>query len=434
MQTPRLVAPLALITALLASCNQTVTLTTEQQVQAAVTTTGVVNAKTTTLTDGSVYLTGTLKGNAFAARFPAKWNGQSVLSAHGYVYPGTAERTPDLSDTVLASTTPGNEPSLGLFPTALSQGYAIANTAYAKTGYAVKEGVAANKQLHDFMKAAGSKSQYMTGISMGGNITVALVEQYPQDFVGAMPYCGVVAGWRAEERYLLDFRVVYDYFTKGTVYALPGNGDAVTVNPALTLPVVQQSVVGLFTKAAQGDLAAKAIIGQVSAVVGAPADPISYITALGSTVYGLQDYLTTTGGTGYSNKDKVYAGSQNDVALNAGVQRISASAESSAYLDANYTPTGNFKAKMLSFHNLVDPLVPYSFEPEFKAIVSKAGNSANLVQQVVDANPVNAADPSKGGPTHCYFTPKQVSYAWNELRAWVDNGVKPAEGENITSK
>ena len=131
---------------------------------------------------------------------------------------------------------------------------------------------------------------------------------------------------------------------------------------------------------------------------------------------------------------KIYSGSANDTALNAGVQRIALAANdtSSAYLDANYTPTGRFTAKMLSFHNLSDPLVPYSFEPEFKAVVAAAGNSANLVQQIVQPKAVD--NTATTGPNHCYFSKKEVVGAWNDLRTWVENGVKPTDGKDITNK
>ena len=55
-----------------------------------------------------------------------------------------------------------------------------------------------------------------------------------------------------------------------------------------------------------------------------------------------------------------------------------------------------------------------------------------FVAQVVDAHPVNMTDLSKSGPTHCYFTPEQVTFAWNELTAWVNKGVRPRDGLNIT--
>ena len=415
---------LVAVSAALSACNTAVTPpSVTQRLQTAASSKGVTDLSIVARADGGLNVTGKLSGNPFALRVPANWNGSSVLNAHGYVTPGQPESVPD----------PATDPSIGLLTTVYAQGYLAANTAYAKTGYAVKEGIDANKALRDFLDAAGSKLEYMTGISMGGNITVGLVEKYPNDFAGAMPYCGVVAGWRAEQRFLLDFRVVYDYYTKGTVYALPGNGDAVTYRADYTYPAVQASVIGLFTAAAKGDAAARSILAQVSKVTGVPADVVSYLTPLAGSSYGLQDYLSTAGGNGYTNLGKVYSGSADDAALNAGVQRITATPAGSAYLDANYTPTGKFSAKMLSFHNTVDPLVPYSFEPEFASVVAAAKNSDNLVQQTVDANPANPADPGKGGPTHCYFTPTQVSAAWNELRNWVEKDVRPPDGANITN-
>jgi len=430
-RTALLLPAALLLSALMGACSPAPTPGSEESIGNAASLSGVTGLKIARRDDGGLNVTGMLKAGAasvpFAARVPANWNGRSVLEAHGYATPGTTEKVPD----------PAADPSFGLLTTAYGQGYVAANTAYAKTGYAVKEGVEANKALHDFLARMGSKSQYITGISMGGNITVALVEKYPNDFVGALPYCGVVAGWRAEERYLLDFRVVYDYFTRGTAYALPGNGDAITPNAALTANVVTGTVVSLFTAAAKGDPQALGIVGGVARVAGTPPDAVSFITPLASTVYGLQDYLSTTGGAGYSNVGKTYPTSGSaavDADLNANVQRITLGAgdTSAAYLDANYTPTGKFTAKMLSFHNTSDPLVPYSFEPEFRAIVAAAGNSANLVQQTVQPKAVDAT--SSSGPAHCYFSTKEVVGAWNDLRGWVENGVKPQDGKDITSK
>jgi pimeloyl-ACP methyl ester carboxylesterase len=418
-----------LISAVLAACSPIALPSTEVYVRNAAADMGATDLSIVKRGDGGLSVSAKLSGNTVAVRIPANWNGMGVLEAHGYATPGTKEAEPSPTG---PSTNPLGDPSFGLLSAAYAQGYAAANTAYAKTGYAVKEGVAANKALHDFLQKIGAKSQYITGISMGGNITVALAEQYPNDYVGALPYCGVVAGWKAEQRYLLDFRAAYDYFTRGTAYSLPGNGDAATPNPALTLNAVTASVIGLFTAAGGGDAAARAIIGQVATVARTPADPVSFITPLASTVYGLQDYLATTGGTGYSNVGRTYAGSLNDAALNAGVQRFTASPASAAYLDANYTPTGKFTVKMLSFHNTSDPLVPYLFEPEFKAIVAAAGNGANLVQQTVQPKPVD--NTATSGPGHCYFSQKEVVGAWNDLRNWVENGVKPVDGKDITNK
>ncbi|WP_291427157.1 hypothetical protein, partial [Deinococcus sp.] len=97
---------------------------------------------------------------------------------------GVQEATPD----------PTKDEGWGLMTAAYAQGFAVANTAYAKVGYAVREGIDANKALRDLLGKAGSKRNYIVGVSMGGNITVAMVEKYPQAFAGALPMCGVTPG------------------------------------------------------------------------------------------------------------------------------------------------------------------------------------------------------------------------------------------------
>ena len=375
--------------------------------------------------NGALDVTGRLQTRPFAVRFPANWNGQAVFFAHGYATPGSVEVVPS----------PSQDPSGGLLTTAYGQGYATATSAYDKTGYAVRSGVVSTLALKEWLDGVGLKRAYITGASMGGNVTVALAELYPNEFAGALPYCGVVAGWSAEERYLIDFRAVYDFFTKElpAPIALPGAGNLTAVRSDYTLDTVQRSVGALFLGAAQNPQL-KAVIGQIASVTGAQADPISFITALGGLSYGLTDILQTQGGSAYSNETTVYKGSLNDAALNEGVERVPATPAASAYLKAWYTPTGRFSLKMLSIHNTVDPLVPYAFEPEFARLVAAAGNSANLVQQTVDPKPVNLTDLQNSGPTHCYFSPTELGIAWNELRAWVEQGVKPQGGKNITQK
>lgn len=429
MNPMRLLLPALLAGAVLSSCGPVMPDQARLRLTEAARASGATDLNIASRPDGGLNVTGKLNGNNFAVRVPPQWNGQTLLYAHGYVPPKAgAKEFPALRD---KDPSTGNK-DVGLLTTAYQQGYATANSEYAKVGYAVKEGIEATRALHDFMLKAGSTKQYISGTSMGGNITVGLIEKYPDAFVGALSMCGVVSGWRNEMQYILDFHVVYDYLTRGTPYALPGNGDALTVNPAYTQDAVNASVGALFGAAGKGDEKAKTIIGQVARVTGAQPDPISFIVPLSVTIDGLTDLLTTMNGIWYSNIGKVYAGSADDAALNAGVQRVTAKAESAAYLDANYTPTGKFNTKLLAFHNLSDPLVPYLLQEQFTDIVNKAGNSANFVAQVVDARPVNLADLSRSGPSHCYFTAEQMAFAWNELTTWVNKGVRPKDGLNIT--
>ena len=191
------------------------------------------------------------------------------------------------------------------------------------------------------------------------------------------------------------------------------------------------SEITLFTLA-QSTPGFASIIGQIANVTGANPDPKSFVSTPIPTPV-LEDYLATTGGNGYSNIGKVYSGSANDAALNAGVERIAALPAATAYLKANYTTTGAFTTKVLTIHNLIDPVVRYQVEAILKARAAAHNNSTNLSQQVVDPQTVNPTNPFAGGPTHCYFSPSQIAFAWGELQNWVIRGVKPTDGLNITN-
>ena len=77
--------------------------------------------------------------------------------------------------------------------------------------------------------------------------------------------------------------------------------------------------------------------------------------------------------------------------------------------------------------------MPYRLQEEFAALVERAGDRANLVTQVVDARPVNLLSLRDSGPVHCDFSEAQLGSAWNDLRVWVERGVRPEEGKNITA-
>lgn len=389
---------------------------------------GVKNLTFTRRRDGGLSLTGTLNAQPFAVRVPPRWNGQGVLWAHGYVLPSATEKVPN----------PALDPSAlgaqaGVLSAAYAQGFATADSAYAKTGYAVREGAEATHALQAFLRRAGVERQYLSGASMGGNVVVSLIERFPTAYVGALSLCGVTPGWRSEMAYLLDFRVVYDALTAGTPYALPVVGDLTRPDPAFTQDAVNRAVGALFLDQLRGNVQARRIVNQVARVTGAARDPISFIVPLSIALVGLEDITRSLGGLGYSNAARAYVGSADDAALNRSVVRFTASPESGAALDAGYTATGKFSTKLLSVHNLSDPLVPYRLQEEFTALVERAGNRTNLVTQVVDAKPVNLLSPKNSGPAHCYFTSGQLSSAWNDLRGWVERGVRPEDGKNITA-
>ena len=71
--------------------------------------------------------TGTLPdGATFLIEVPSPWNGTLLLYSHGYVVPGSPNPAQDVGD-----------PATGAF--LLSNGFALAGSSYAHTGWAIEE-------------------------------------------------------------------------------------------------------------------------------------------------------------------------------------------------------------------------------------------------------------------------------------------------------
>ena len=139
--------------------------------------------------------TGIRDGAAYRVEVPLRWNGQLVVYAHGYRGQGT---TVDVDNPALRAHY-------------VAAGFAWAASSYATNGYDVGQGVRDSYSLIDlFRQVTGARagSVYMTGASMGGQVTAVLIEKHPRSFAGAMPYCGVLGDTE-----------LFDYFLDADVTA-----------------------------------------------------------------------------------------------------------------------------------------------------------------------------------------------------------------------
>src|SRR6266540_7560884 len=142
--------------------------------------TAVPGAKADTVTT----LTGTLPdGATWKAEVPANWNGTLLLYSHGYVFPGRPNPERDVGD-----------PLTGAF--LLDHGFALAGSSYARTGWALQEGIGDQLGvLDEFDRQVGHPGTTIAwGHSLGGIMTAGLVQAAPERFDGALPMCGVLAG------------------------------------------------------------------------------------------------------------------------------------------------------------------------------------------------------------------------------------------------
>lgn len=390
---------------------------------------------------GGVTLVGKLEGDQFALAFPAGWTGDGLVYAHGYSTPGTPLA---VSDDPTAPGTGG-----GMMRFAYDDGVAVGHSAYDKDGLGVETGTRNTKRLRDFLVKMGAKRVYATGDSMGGGIVVTLLETYPDAFAGGLARCGVVASWKTLLDQLYDMRAAYNFLTQGTPYALPGEQDirrsALSTTPTPSAAVdaktyvwsqltkIATPVLALFAAAKSDPEGREArILRQVAAIGGFDVDPGSIAFPLVTASLGADDMAATAGGVPYGNIGKVYASdtmtSAEAAALNRGIQRVVASPAALAYLTRWHEASGRIANPLVTMHNSIDSLVPYSQETMFAQTVREAGKSRLLAQYSVP--PLRAPLPVAGveAYTHCGFTPEQTKAAWSALRGWVNTGVRPAAG------
>ena len=129
--------------------------------------------QTGTLLDGATYL----------IEVPSPWNGTLFLYSHGYVTPGSANPAQDVGD-------PGTRAFM------LANGFALAGSSYAHTGWAIQEALPDQIAVLDVFDASFGKPRRTIawGHSLGGIITAGLIQRAPERFYAALPMCGVLSG------------------------------------------------------------------------------------------------------------------------------------------------------------------------------------------------------------------------------------------------
>lgn len=391
--------------------------------------------------DGGMSVGGRLAGREFGVAVPATWNGGVVLFANGYSTPGTPVGMPP--DPI------AGDHSGGFLTAAYRDGFAVGESAYDKWGIGVKSAVANTMRLRGWFGKVGAKRFYISGGSMGGNITLALIEKYPDAFSGAMAACGVTAGWEEEIAHLVDLRAAYNYFTRGTDYALPGDPDT-TRNGVSPIPPaglgfarplwlywqmrrMAAPIAALF-KAARADPHGREakMVARIASVADADADPASFAFPILTAMLGMDDMRESFGGLVYGNRDKHYASPLLDAAeteaLNRDIQRNDADPAAVAFARQWYRPTGRFHTPLVGVHNPHDGLVFADQATMLRKRVIAAGNQARLFQLWAPSQQKDIPTTGLTGWAHCGFTPRQAGMLWTTLNRWVETGQRPADG------
>ncbi|HDH03388.1 MAG TPA: phthalyl amidase [Actinobacteria bacterium] len=372
--------------------------------------------------DGATAQWGVLGNAGYRIEVPDDWNGDLVLWAHGFRGEGL-ELTVD------------NHPLRELL---IAQGYAWAASSYSRNDYDVGIGVSDTLALTRYFDRTVGRAdiRYITGASMGGQVTAVIAETAGRFFDGALPVCGAIGDYELFD-YFLDFNVAAQQIGTGTS----------------EFPVDTATYVGVTVPSIKANL--EAVEGGWPVVLNEDGENFKNLVELRSggdrpnfdegwafwntfpefaTGPGnfLFDLGLGDGSVGWNprvvvdNTDAVYqfdtdpALSAEEQAFNDNVVRVAAGAKARVKFSNAPVPIVNGDPAMpvLTLHNLGDLFVPILNEVVYANEVAANGSSDLLVQRAIR------------GVGHCDFTPEEFSTAFLDLVAWVETGVKP-DGDNF---
>lgn len=334
---------------------------------------------------------GELNHAKFRIDVPDNWNRGLVVYCHGYsAEPGTFT----------------NKELPKVLAVFVKAGYALVQSGYSQGGWAVEQAVPESEALRKYFisKYGKPKVTYVTGHSMGGFITMAMVEKYPDVYDAGLPLCGPLAAssWFMQH-YAFDLRVVFDYYFPG---ALP--------SPA-KVPA-DYKMTDELRKSLRELLDSKP---EAAAIMRALSDVHNNRDMANGLVFGtfvLKDLQQRSGGNPFDNRFTIYTGTPDDNALNDHVQRYAADPGALNYLQRFYTPTGKITRPMLAIHTTYDPTVAPAIPNMYALLVREVGKADLFVQQYVKHD------------GHCNISPEETARGFAELQAWKEKGTRPRAG------
>ncbi|WP_306393470.1 prolyl oligopeptidase family serine peptidase [Telluria beijingensis] len=377
------------------------------------------------------HLEGSLPNGArYSFDVPANWNGTLLLFSRGY--------------SSGPSTGPVRNVARGEKELLLARGFALAASGFSKAGWALEEAVPDQVATLDaFAAQVGKPARTIAwGTSMGGLVTLALMERHPERFDAGLALCASAAGTVGMMNAALD-----GAFAFKTLLApdsdLPilfngptGDGKRQLAEWQRALDAAQASAVG------RARLALAATLGQVPTWIEAgSASPALHDYAaqqrqlyrgfIGATLLPRDDQLRRAGGNFSWNTGIDYAAQLRstgrldfvralyaeagldldaDLARLAAAPRIAAEAGPVAYMKRNYAPTGRLARPVMLVQTVSDPVTLAEFNRDYAQTATKAGAGAMVREAYVQR------------VGHCNFKPGETVAALLTLQQRVSGG------------
>ena len=357
-------------------------------------------------------------GSSYQLYLPRQWNGSAVYYAHGIrdVLEPVSLRDQDAFQAM--------RDQLGAL------GYAVAYSSFSENGFAVEDAVRRTHQLRGLLTSQFGQPErsFLVGNSLGALAVMQLAEQFPDQYDGVVPICGIAGGTQAQLDYVVNVRALFDYFY-GSLNLLPGTADAPV--PGYVMDgATQQKIIAAVTANPLGMLVIASTAQTPLEFTTGPQMVESLIAALAYHARGADNVLSFTNGKfPVSNIGLTYSPRPGLIVppltlpavtgllagVNAQIPRFDSDSSAVVWADNHFKPSGALQIPTLTLHNRWDRLVPFFHETMFEARVADAGATNLLVQR---ANPA-------WGYGHCVIPTGAVVQAITDLGAWVETGIKP---------
>jgi len=339
--------------------------------------------------------TGAIDGISYRVDIPDDWNHILLVYYHGY---STGKNSFD------------NSPPRGAFALLTGAGYAIAQSDYSETGWALDAAILQTERLRTHVISQYGKpiETYVFGHSMGGLLATETLEEFPNRYDGGLSLCGLLAPTTWELTQLSARRAAFDYYYPGVLPNPVDIPDSKPIDHDVAFKMLQS-----LSSNPKGH-------SEMLAIGHFKTDEDMVNSIILSTIV-LRDLEQKIGSSVINNDAYIYAGGSDDNVLNDGVKRYTASDAALGYMKSHYTPTGVLLRPMLAVHTTYDPTFFSNNVSIYADQVQRSGSIHNFVQQYVKHD------------GHCAITPEETLMSIEELVHWKQTGERPLSGPLPTS-
>ena len=346
---------------------------------------------------------------------PEHWNHVLVVHSHG----GPSLKTPTPEDPLS---------DLGRFSVTVAEGFAWAGSSYRHAGYGVRDAAQDTDNLRQLFWAKFGRPQYtlLHGQSWGANVAAKTAELYGKDAAGKPVYDGVVltsgvlGGGTLSYDFRVDLRVVYEYYCKNhpapsePAYPLWQGLPADSKLKVHDLDERINACTGVDLPAAGRSMAQNRALANILAVIHIPERTLA--SHMNWATFTFRDLVQRQlhGENPFSNMGVRYVGSDDDDALNVGVERFAADPKGARDLAYDSDLSGLLIVPTVTLHAEDDPTAFVELESVFHDTVVKAGREALLVQSFTDEH------------EHSKLATPEYAAVFRAMMKWVADGRKPS--------